>query len=300
MPITKATLEELPDLSEDYPLTQQQIQEYRDRGHVLLPNLISQAEIDAYRPHILEAVERHQDHNLSTEQLMQARRDNWIYIDNLWSLDRVTGRLILAPRFAKVAAELLDVDAVRLYRNQVIFKHPGAVRTPWHQDAQFFPMDAKKTVTLWLHLVDVTSEMAMMIFADGTHRYRRSLGNTGRDEDEMREFAESLFDRGYPLNACRYYNAGDAEFIDGWNLHCTTDNDGDHTRESLVAVYYPDGTRLGFPREVASDAPILDRMAENARRQTRQTCFPGLQPGDLAVTPMNPLVYNRHSDCGGK
>ena len=291
----KTTLEnlELPNLSEAYPLTQEQIQEYQDRGHLLLPNIVSQAEIDAYRPHIVEAVERHRDHNLLTEQLMQARRDNWIYIDNLWSLDAITGRFILAPRFAKVAAELMDVDRVRLYRNQVIFKHPGAIRTPWHQDAQFFPMDAEKTVTMWLHLVDVTPEMAMMIFADQTHCQRSSLGNTGREEDEMREFAESLFAQGYPLNTCRYYSAGDAEFIDGWNMHCTTDNDGTRTRESLVAVFYPDGARIRQPRELAADAPILDRMAENARRQTLVTCFPGLQPGDLAVTPMNPLVYSR-------
>ena len=291
---------DLPDLSEDYPLTKEQVQQYRERGHVLLPNLISQTEIDAYRPHIVKAVERYRDHNLSTEQLMQAERDNWIYIDNLWSLDAITGRFILAPRFAKIAVQLLDVDAVRLYRNQVIFKKPGAVRTPWHQDAHFFPMDTKKTVTLWLHLVDVTPDMAMMIFADGTHCHHRSLGNTSRNEDEMREFAESLFKQGYPLNACRYYAAGDAEFIDGWNLHCTTDNHGTRTRESLVAVYYPDGTRLGLPRELAADAPISEQFAENARRQTRITCFPGLQSGDLAVTPMNPLVYSRQQNLGGK
>ncbi|MFB2982178.1 phytanoyl-CoA dioxygenase family protein [Microseira sp. BLCC-F43] len=199
----------------------------------------------------------------------------------------------LATRFAKIAADLLGVDAVRLYRNQVIFKKPGAVRTPWHQDAHFFPIDAKKTVTLWLHLVDVTPKMAMMIFANGTHREERSLGNTSRDEEEMRQFGESLFEQGYPLTTCRMYAAGDAEFIDGWLLHCTTDNFGSRTRESLVAVYYPDGTRLAPPRELAADAPISEQFAENARRQTRITCFPGLQPGDLAVTPMNPLVYRR-------
>lgn len=298
--MNNAVLEALPGLWEDYPLTSEQIQEYQERGHVLIPNLISQAEIDAYRPYILEAVERYKDHNLSTERLMQAKRDKWIYIDNLWSLDEATGRFILAPRFAKIAAQLLDVEAVRLYRNQVIFKLPGAVRTPWHQDASFFPMDATKTVTLWLHLVDVTPEMAMMIFADDTHRPRRPLGSTGRNEAEMQQFAESLFEQGYPLNACRYYAAGDAEFIDGWNLHCTTDNQSDLTRESLVAVYYPDGVRIGQPRDLTADAPILEQMAENCRKQTLITCFPGLQPGDLAVTPMNPLVYSRQRDGGGK
>ncbi|WP_287250920.1 phytanoyl-CoA dioxygenase family protein [Moorena sp. SIO4E2] len=289
-------LDFLPDLSDDYPLSTEQVQQYRERGHVLLPNLISQAEIDAYRPHIVEAVEEHQDHNLLTEKLMNAERNKWIYIDNLWKLDAVTGRFILASRFAKIAAELLDVDAVRLYRNQVIFKKPGAVRTPWHQDGIFFPMDAKRTVTLWLHLVDVTPDMAMMIFADRTHFEGRPLGNTSQDEDEMSQFAQSLFEQGYPLNACRYYAAGDAEFIDGWNMHCTTDNNSDRTRESLVAVYYPDGARIGQPKELAADAPILEKMAENSRRQTRITCFPGLQPGDLAVTPMNPLVYSRQQD----
>jgi hypothetical protein len=84
----------LPDLSADYPLTSEQIQQYREWGHVLLPSLVTQPEIDVYRPHILAAVHQHQDHNLSTEQLMNAKRENWIYIDNLWSLDAIVGRFI--------------------------------------------------------------------------------------------------------------------------------------------------------------------------------------------------------------
>ena len=290
----------LPNLSANYPLNARQIIQFREQGHVCLRGVITQAEIDAYRPYILDAIKQHQEQKHAIEKLVQGNRENWVYINNLWELNETARRFILASRFGKLAADLLGVDAVRLFRDQTYFKKPGGTSTPWHQDAHFFPMDTKKTVTLWLHLVDVTLDMAMMIFADGTHCHHRSLGNTSRDEDEMREFAESLFKQGYPLNACRYYTAGDAEFIDGWNLHCTTDNHGTRTRESLVAVYYPDGTRLGLPRELAADAPISEQFAENARRQTRITCFPGLQSGDLAVTPMNPLVYSRQQNLGGK
>lgn len=297
--MNSAVLETLPDPSQDYPLTSEQIQEYRERGHILLPNLVSQAELEAYRPHIEAVVEAHKGHNLSTEQLISPA-SGWIYLENLWSLDAVCKRFILAPRFAKIAAELLDVDAVRLYRNQVIFKKPGARKTPWHQDASFFPMETNKTVTLWLQLVDVTPDMAMMTFADATHYQKRSLGGTSWIEDEMRQFAKSLMEQGYPLNTCRYYVAGDAEFIDGWNLHCTTDNNSDRTRETLVVAYYADGARIEASQELAADAPILEQMAENCRQQTRATCFPGLKPGDLAVTPMNPLVYSRQRDGGGK
>ena len=300
MPINKTTLETLPDLSEDYPLTSEQIQEYRERGHVLLPNLLSQAEIDAYRPHFVEAVERLRDYNPVKEKLVPGRQDNWIYIDNLWSLDAIAGRFICARRFAKIVAELLSVEAVRLCHDHVIFKYPEAEITSWHQDAHFFPMDDSRIVTLWLPLVDVTPEMGMIIFADGTHHSGCSLGTTSRDEEEMQAFSESLFARGYTLNTSRYYNVGDAEFIDGWNLHCSMDYDSDRVRETLIIVYYPDGARISSPQELSAAVPFSERVAENFRLQSLLTCFPGLQPGDLAVTPMNPLVYSRQRDSRGK
>ena len=44
---------------------------------------------------------------------------------------------------------------------------------------------------------------------------------------------------------------------------------------------------------------LLEHRAENVRQQTLVTCFPGLQPGDLAVKSMIPLVYSRQRDGEG-
>lgn len=297
MPITKTALETLPDLSEDYPLTSEQIQEYRERGHVLLPNLLSQAELDAYRPHILQAVEREQNRH---SPVAIRKPTNWIFVDNLWRIDTIVSCFTLAPRFAKVAAKLLDVHAVRLLRNQIIFKKPGGALTPWHQHSPSFPLSPEKNITVWLNLIDMTPKMSMMIFANGTHHRQQSFGETLMDKDEMSEFQKSLFEQGYPLSTCRYYAAGDAELIDGWTLHGATEQEGDRTRESFVIVYYPDGARINFPPKLTSDPTIAEKMTRNRHQQVLQSCFPGLQPGDLAVTPMNPLVYSRQRDSRGK
>ena len=295
--MSNTVLKSLPDLTEDYLLTPEQIKEYRERGHVLLPNLVSQAELDAYRPHILEAVKREQNNQSS---IVIRPPFNWIFIDSLWTMDTVASRFILAPRFAKVAAKLLEVDAVRLVRNQMIFKKPGGAATPWHQHCPSFPLSPEKNITVWLNLVDVTPEMSMMVFADGTHHLQQSLGEASLDKDEMREFQQSLFEQGYPLNTCRYYTAGDAELIDGWTLHSAMKHEGDLTRESLIICYYPDGARINCPPKLTTDSTIAEKVTQNRYQQVLQSCFPGLQPGDLAVTPMNPLVYSRQWDEGGK
>ena len=48
----------------------------------------------------------------------------------------------------------------------------------------------------------------------------------------------------------------------------------------MTIIWYPDGTRV---------APLA-----NANRQRgRDRWLPGLQPGDLAATELNPLVFQR-------
>lgn len=284
---------ELPDLSATYSPAEEQIQHFRELGHVFLPAVIERQEIEAYRPHILAAMERHRQQTHVIEQLVQGNQNNWVYINNLWALNEDAKRFILAPRFGKIAADLLGVDAVRLFRDQTYFKNPGGTSTPWHQDGYFMPLDTDKIITMWLPLVDVTPEMAPMSFADGSHRGAKYLGTSTPDETKIRAFAESLVERGYHLTNYGNFAAGDVTFHSGWTLHYAPANLSDRTREVLVVVYYADGARIAPPRTLTADTPFPEQFAERMRQQTRETCFPGLKPGDLAVTPMNPLIY-RH------
>ena len=58
---------------------------------------------------------------------------------NLWAVDDAVKQFTLAKRFAKIAADLLGVDKVRLYHDQALYKEPGGGFTPWHQDQYYWP-----------------------------------------------------------------------------------------------------------------------------------------------------------------
>ncbi|MEJ7661127.1 MAG: phytanoyl-CoA dioxygenase family protein [Hymenobacter sp.] len=89
---------------------------------------------------------------------------------NLWRADEGVRRFVLARRFARLAADLLGVENVRIYHDQALFKEPGGGPTPWHQDQYYWPVDTTNTITMWMPLVDIDVAMGMLTFASGSHR----------------------------------------------------------------------------------------------------------------------------------
>ena len=96
----------LPDLKTPYPLTDAQVQAFRQDGHILLQEVASQDEAAAYLPVIRQAV---QQHNTETRLLAEreTRRQAFLQIMNLWTKDEGVRRFTLATRFAHLAAALL-------------------------------------------------------------------------------------------------------------------------------------------------------------------------------------------------
>lgn len=74
--------------------------------------------------------------------------------------------------------------------------------------------------------------------------------------------------------------AGDATFHAGWTLHHAPANRSDQMREIMTVIYFADGARVCTP-----DNP--DRAVDLER------WLPGLQPGDVAASRLNPLLWHR-------
>src|SRR5689334_17310975 len=113
-------VDNLEELSQDYPLTPEQIADYQQNGHILLRGVASAEELAIYAPAIKEAAERYK-----TEKRPLAERDTYgkafLQIMNLWQRDEMVRRFVLARRFARIAAELMGVEGVRLYHDQALF-----------------------------------------------------------------------------------------------------------------------------------------------------------------------------------
>lgn len=270
----------LPDLNEEYPLTQEQIDSYRENGHVLLRGVASPEEIAAYRPRFAEAVER-----FNTEHRPMDERDTYgkafLQVMNLWTQEEAIRRFVYARRFARIAADLMGVEGVRLYHDQALYKEAHGGPTPWHQDQYYWPLETDNTVTMWMPLVDVSEEMGTMNFADGSHRLG-FLGHMEISDESEAAFQRFVEERGFSLSRCGAMAAGDASFHSGWTLHSAPGNRTDRTREVMTIIYYPDGTWITAP--------------DNPHRQADlDTWLPGGRPGDLAASDLNPLLYSRDS-----
>jgi ectoine hydroxylase-related dioxygenase (phytanoyl-CoA dioxygenase family) len=266
----------LPELNENYSLTASDIAAFRREGHILLKEVASPAEIAAYQPCIKAAVDRY-----NTEHRPVAERDTYakafLQIMNLWVKDEAVRRFTLARRFGKIAADLMGVKGVRIYHDQALFKEPGGGFTPWHQDQYYWPLDTDRTVTMWMPLIDVTPEMGTMVFASGSQAmgYIDSLPISDKSEEIFKQFVK---ERNYHLDPAPAMSRGDATFHGGWTLHCAPGNVTAVTREVMTVIYVADGTHALNP----DNSHRADDLAN---------WLPGLKPGDMVASPLNPLVY---------
>jgi ectoine hydroxylase-related dioxygenase (phytanoyl-CoA dioxygenase family) len=265
----------LPELATDYDLSQSQIEEFRRDGHILLRGVLSPDEMAHYRPAINSAADKF---NWQTKPLEE--RDTYgkafLQIQNLWVRDEAVRKFVLARRFAKIAAELMGVSGVRIYHDQALFKEPGGGPTPWHQDQYYWPLDTNNTITMWMPLVDIPQEVGSMTFGTGTHRLGY-LGEFKISDESEQIFQAMIRDKQIPLANYGALRAGDATWHYGWTLHGAPGNPTPLMREVMTIIYFADGAHVTQPDH------------EN-RKQDLKLWLPGLQPGDVANSELNPVV----------
>src|SRR5258707_12890869 len=98
----------LPELNDFKKLPDDNIREFREKGHTLVKHILSADEIEAYRPVIVGAADRY-----NTEKRKLQDRDTYgkafLQIMNLWQNDEDVKRFVLAKRMARIAADLMRV-----------------------------------------------------------------------------------------------------------------------------------------------------------------------------------------------
>lgn len=115
----------LPDLAARYDVSAEHVTEFRRKGHILLRSIVSSEEAAAYRSVILAAREQ-----FGAEWTPLENRDTYgkafLKGMNLWLKDEGLRRFVLAGRFAKIAADLLGVEGVRVYHDQACSRSRAA------------------------------------------------------------------------------------------------------------------------------------------------------------------------------
>jgi len=175
---------------------------------------------------------------------------------NMWKISPEYRQVIHNPRITGVVRQLMGVDGVRIWHDQVISKPPGDNKHfSCHHDFYFWPLDRPTMITCWLALDDATVDNGCMHVIPGSHRDPRyqpvgcdlspdihlspvpgGPGEPGSLYDEIRTW---MPDRAVPVEL----KAGECMFHHCLNYHMTPQNITDRQRRAFVIIYMPDGTR---------------------------------------------------------
>lgn len=235
-------VEQFPTLDDYKKLPDENINEFREKGHTLVKGVLSEEEIAVYRPLIVGAAERY-----NTEKRKLQDRDTYgkafLQIMNLWRVDDKVKKFVLAKRMAKIAADLMGVENVRLYHDQALFKEPGGGPTPWHQDQYYWPIDTHNTITMWMPLVDIDVDMGMLTFASNSFDRGAIFNHEISDESEA-AFDAYVKEKDFPITRAQTMKAGDATWHRGFTIHQAPGNNSNKMREVMTVIYMADGARI--------------------------------------------------------
>jgi ectoine hydroxylase-related dioxygenase (phytanoyl-CoA dioxygenase family) len=258
-----------------YKVSENQIADFQTNGHILLREVTSADEITFNRPIISEAVYKH-----SKETRKLSERDTYgkafLQIANLWEVDEQVKEFVFARKFAQIAADLLGVEKVRLYHDQALFKESGGGYTPWHQDQFYWNLDTPKTITMWMPLVDVSTEMGLMKFAKKSHK--NGLFETVTISNKSNEiYSQIIAEQGFEISQPMPMKTGDATFHYGHTIHSAEPNLSEITREVMTIIYFADGARITEP-------------INNFQKADHERWLDSIAVGELANGKLNPIM----------
>lgn len=267
-------------IEEPYQITQEHIDYYQKNGFIKLKQVLDQETLDYFNAEITKVVH---EKNPLLKKPMEERttfEKAFIQIGNLFKTNKTIKKLVLSKRLGKIAADLMKVDGVRLYHDQALYKEPSKSGniTPWHADQFYWPLDTVNTTTAWIPLQKTTENMGPLAFSVGSQNYDFGRNLEISDESEVR-IQKALADANLEL-VDSGFDAGEISFHGGWTFHRASANVSDEVRAVMTIIYMEDGIKVS---EFRNEAHPKDRDA----------FLPDLEPGDIAQTELNPLIYKR-------
>ena len=265
----------MKDLTTDYELSQEQIEFYEKNRFIKLKNVFDAETLEFYNKIISEQVEKM---NTVTSQLEE--RDTYgkafLQLFNLWRENETVKEFVFSKRLAKIAADLMQVEGVRMYHDQALFKEGGGGITPWHADQYYWPLSSDKTITAWIPLQAVALEMGPLEFSAGSHKIVE-----GRDlkigDDSEKLIGEKLRVTDFE-HVIEPFDLGEVSFHSGWVFHRAGANVTDQVRKVMTVIYMDKNM-------------ILQKPTNKNQEVDWHTWCPGANIGEVIDTPLNPVLY---------
>lgn len=262
-------------LNQPYSLSQEQINFFKKYRFIKLKNVFSSELIDHFNSIISKVV----DH-LNTQEVPLEKRDTYgkafLQLFNLWRESDAVKSLCFSKRLAKIAADLMEVEGVRMYHDQALFKEAQGGITPWHADQYYWPLDSDKTITAWIPLQATPLDMGPLEFSAGSHQIVE-----GRDlaiSDESESFLNKKLRVSDFKTVVEPFDIGEVSFHSGWVFHRAGANKTNSTRKVMTVIYMDKNMHLKAPEN-------------DGQKNDWDTWCPGATIGEIIDSPLNPVLY---------
>ncbi|WP_158798858.1 phytanoyl-CoA dioxygenase family protein [Pedobacter sp. L105] len=269
-------------------ITTQQVQFYQENGYIIIEDFLNTAELDTWRAAVSTAIAERKGQKIPGRP-GKINEDDGINKDakyhskvfdqlvNLWQTSEEVKQLMLNPKIGEMAATLAEVDGIRIWHDQALFKKPWGNPTSWHLDTPFWSFSDHRALSIWVALDDATLENGCLFFIPGTQK------GTGFDNLGISKNMDAIFEV-YPQYATANtvaapMKAGSCSFHNGLTIHGAHANMTPGSRRAMTCAYMPDGSTFNGNQNVLPDAE-MER----------------LKIGDLLQNDtLNPLIFTRKS-----
>ena len=229
-------------------LTLNQKEQYKRDGFLIIEDFLSPEELDFWRKALDEAVEKRAGKKMPDRKEVYGKGDDadksyydnvFAQLINLWKDNDKIRQIMLDERLGKMAAELADVDGIRIWHDQALIKKPWANPTSWHLDTPYWSFSDKRALSIWVALDDATYENGCLFFIPGSY-LETTFENPGIGKNMgviftmYPEFSKS---RSVPA----LMKAGSCSFHNGLTIHGAHANMTSGQRRAMTCAYMPDG-----------------------------------------------------------
>jgi ectoine hydroxylase-related dioxygenase (phytanoyl-CoA dioxygenase family) len=262
-------------IDEPYTLTKDQIDFYSTYRYIKLKNVFDKETLSYFNGIISKKVAE-----MNVEPKPLYKRDTYgkafVQLFNLWEEDKNIKSLIFSKRLAQIATELMQVEGVRLYHDQALFKEAGGGITPWHADQYYWPLQTDKTITAWIPLQETPLAMGPLEFSAGSHKIMDGRELSISDESEKAiQNRMRVTDFKHVIEP---FDVGEVSFHSGWVFHRAGANTTQEMRKVMTVIYMDKDMKLKKP-------------SNDGQQNDWDTWCPGAQIGETINSPLNPVLY---------
>ena len=152
-------------------ITPANIKQYHNDGATCVRNVFSQQWLDV----IARGVERNLQSPSQYASENAVGEGSGRFFDDYVNWQRIPEyeNVIRQSPAAKSAAELMQSASAQFFHDHLLVKEPNTTKeTPWHQDAPYYFVEGKQTISMWIPLEPVGKNKNTLRFIAGSHLWK--------------------------------------------------------------------------------------------------------------------------------